>query len=269
MSWERIRAWARYGPRLRPWLGYIVALVVIVLLALAWNRAHRLATALGKEREAEALRARDLIVEHAAKRADLETRAKALAGQNADLAAELARARASAPRARVTGTFQGSTKPAPAAGTPTPTPTCATPGSGGAAAPPAQPTQGVPAGAGCLLAVGDLGEIHVEQVELTTKAGNRVVVGAAGCYRSEVPPVRLFGGAFSSALSTATGEAERPAPRWGVGLMAAASRDSVGAGPVVMFPPLRLWGLQGEALAGCAAGSGGLTACIAAAGVRW
>jgi len=244
--------------RLRPWLWPAATLLVMVFLALAWNRAHGRGEQLARQVEAERLRAAGLAAEAEAKGAALE----AAVQQQADLRGQLADARRAVPGVRVVEVVKWRTRPDVAAGAPREPPPQGTP------SPPAGDGSIAPEGA-CLLAAGDTGEVRVSEAQLRGPAGSRVVIASAEAWRLTPTSSRLFGGPIQTPVEQAIVEAERPLPRWGAGLMVAATRDRVGAGPVVMAPPLRVWGVQGEASAGCAAGVGGFTACVAAAGVRW
>jgi len=249
--------------RLRPWLVPAAALVAVLLLAWAWNGERSARGALARQVEEERLRGAGLTTEAEAGRGALKQAER----EAVELRDQLEAARRAVPGVRVVEVLRWRTRPDVASGTPRDP---AAPQGGGAAAPPVQPSSGGPAGAGCLLAPGDIGEVRVVEAQLAGKAGARAIVGSAEAWRIEPgPPTRLFGGPLRAPAELALVEAERRPPAWGAGLMVAASRDSVGAGPVLLLPPVRVWGVQGEALAGCAAGVRGLTACVATAGVRW
>lgn len=256
-------ALARARAAARSWWALPVLLVVVALW-LAWRLNAGRQAAEEASRLAEEARARaagQLVVEQARGRA-LELEARRLAGQNEDLAAELARARAALPGARVTGTASSSTGARPAGGAPRPGPVVyrCEPAPGAPSAPP-------PA---CLLAVGDEGEIRVDQVVLDGPRGAQLLVGAASAWRvAPEPRAKLFGGPFRAELSRAQSEAPEARPGWGAGVVALAGRSGWAAGPALSPPPLRLWGLQLEAFAGAGVGPGGEWSAAAAGLVRW
>jgi hypothetical protein len=230
---------------------------VVVALVLAWRLdAGRRAEADRARLEAEArLRAEGLLVVEQARAHGLEKEARRLAGQNEDLAAELERARAAAPGARVTGTVTASTGPRPAGGAPRPGPVVyrCEPAPGAPAAPPAGPPP--PA---CVLADGDVGEIRVDQVALETREGAQLLVGAASVWRLDpAPRSKVMSGGFQATLSTAKEEAPPAPPGWGAGLYAGAGRDGWVLGPAIGLPPARFWGLQAEVVIGAGVGPSG------------
>lgn len=251
MTWpERARAAARF------WLA-LPALLVVVALVLAWRlnagrNAAEMASRLAEEARARA--AGQLVVEQARAHA-LENEARRLAGQNEDLAAELARARAALPGARVTGTASSSTGARPAGGAPRPGPACPAAEPPAAATPPPATPPPAPA---CLLAVGDEGEIRVDQVVLDNRHGAQLLVGAASAWRvTPEPRTKVLSGPFRAELSRAQVETPEAVPGWGAGLYAGFSRDGWAVGPAVALPPARLWGLQGEVVIGVGVGPSG------------
>lgn len=96
-----------------------------------------------------------------------------------ELQAEVERAKKAIPGARVVAASSSSTGALPASGAPRPSWPCspAHPCSAPAAG---EPEPRVPE---CILAVGDEGEIRVDQVVLDGPGGARMVVGAASAYR--------------------------------------------------------------------------------------
>lgn len=252
---ERGRAAAR-----SPWA--LPVLVGVLVLALAWRLNA------GRQAEAEArrlaeetqLRAQGLLVVEQAKSRALELEARRLVAQNEDLGVELERARRASPGATVTGTVSASTGPRPAGGAPRAGQACPAP-----EAPPAPEPPPV-----CLLAAGDQAEVRVDQVELETRDGARVVAGAAAAWRLEPgPPARLFGGGFQARLSKAQGEVELQPPGWGAGVWLGVGREGWAAGPAAAFPPLHLGPLQLELVAGVGLGTGGMWQGGASGIVRW
>jgi hypothetical protein len=237
------------------WFPALAILLVAAWLAWKLNAGRESEATARRLAEEQLARANDLVVVEQGKRRDVEADAKRLAAGNADLAAELVRARKALPGARVMGAASSSTGALPAAGAPRPGPACPE-------APAAQPA--------CLLAVGDEGEIRVDQVVLDGPGGARLVVGAASAYRvTPEPRAKLFGGPFRAAVSEASAEAPAAPPGWGAGLYVGLSRDGWAAGPALALPPVRVLGLQLEAVAGAGLGSSGVWAGSGTAVVRW
>ena len=248
--------------RLRPWLVPVLLVLAAIVAAWSWNRASRLSDSLTRAEEAAGFRSAGLEVERDAARRDL---ARA-AAEAVELREQLDRARQADPGVRVVEVVRWRTRPEAAGGPPRD----AAPADGGAGGAVAPATPGATAGAGCLLAAGDLGEVRVVEAQLRGSAGSRVVVGSAEAWRLEPgPPARLFGGPLRAPVEQAVVEAERPLPRWGAGVAVYAGRDGWAAGPAVALPPLRLWGLQGEAVVGAGAGPTGAWQAGATAIVRW
>lgn len=257
--------------RLRQWLLPAAALVVCLLLALAANLARHRGEDLARQAEAARLDREGLLRERDAAAAELRA-ARDRAARIPEIEADLARLRAIAGRTTTTDVLHARTRPGRVQ-------IPATPHEGGAAPSPAppSPSNGALAGEGRVLVLTETSELSVEVDSLTeqTRAGNRVVVGAASCWLEPGPelPIQprhmLYRGAFSAPLSSALGAPEERVPRWGAGVVAIAGPKSVGAGPALLLPPVRVWGIQGEGTAGCAAGSGGLAGCVLIAGVRW
>jgi hypothetical protein len=261
VTWlERVR-----GLAARWWA--LPALLVVVALVLAWrlDAGRRAEADRARLAEEAQLRAEGLLVVEQVRSRALDLEARRLAGQNADLSAELERARRAAPGARVTGTVSASTGPRPAGGAPRPGQVvyrCETePG----AAPPAGPPP--PA---CILADGDVGEIRVDQVELETREGARVLVGAASVWRLDpAPQAKVMAGGFQAPLSVAKEPARPAPPGWGAGLYAGVSRDGWALGPALALPPARLLGMQGEVVLGVGVGPSGAWQGSGVALVRW
>lgn len=247
MTLAGLAAGARAAARSR-WA--LPALLVVVALWLAWRLdAGRESEAAARRLAEEArLRAEGLLVVERAKGRTLEAEARRLAGANADLAGELARARRAAPGARVVGTASASTGPRPAAGPPRVYPLAALQGEARSPAP--------PAGA-CLLAEGDQGEVHVSEVVLETREGAQLLVGAAEAWRVGAAPARLFGGPFQAHLSTAKAPAPPPPTTWGAGLYAGVSREGWAVGPLVAAPPARLGAWEVSGVGGAGVGPSG------------
>jgi hypothetical protein len=187
---------------------------------------------------------------------DLRPAVEELLRGNGLLREALERARRAAPGARPVAVVQASTGPRPAGGEPRP------------ADPP-------PAGEDCppsLLAPGDSTELRVDEVVLETRKGSHLLVGTATAWRLEPgPPTAIAWGAFEAPFTAAVEKAApaKPAGRWGVGALGVASSHGWMAGGLLASPGLRVpWvGWQLEALAGGAAGPGGVAG-LAAVVVR-
>ena len=181
-----------------PWLLLLAALVAAGAGAYYLQRQRVVEAEARRGAEAEALRAAGQVVVERRDHDHLEAEVERLTEINAELAAALARARRAAPGARPVAVASASTGPvvveAPQK--------ILTPGVNEIDRAPDVP---------CLLAAGDRAELRVDEVVLETRAGNRVLVGAASAWRLEPAPVtRLFSGPFSAPLASA--EAVEPAP---------------------------------------------------------
>lgn len=221
------------------------ATVLAVVLALVFMGSR--AATLRRDLEQERLRAAGLQVAEESKRVDLEREVGTLRSQ-------LEEARKVEPGIRVVEVVKWRTG--------------ATPSEGGAVAPPVQPTPGGPAGEGCLLPAGSVGEVRVEEARLVGPAGARVLVGRAEAWRLEpAPAARLFGGQLRADVALAERGA-RP-PSWAAGLVLTAGRTGWGVGPALSPPPLQVLGLQGELVAGAGLGPGGEWQLALAGLVRW
>lgn len=239
--WARRAIWG-------PWALLAAAVLAALLISARLNSLRRAADEGRRLAEAETLRQRGLIVVEQRARGELEARARELEAADVDLRAELERVRSAAPSVRVVEVVRASTGPVPAGGEPRE----ATVQMGPVAREP------VPEGAPCLLAVGDQGEVRVDEVELRTDAGNGILVGAASAWRvSPGPETRLFGGPFRAPLTSVAAAPEPARPGWGVGPRAGVGRDGWTAGLAVSPPQWSLWGWSVELVAGAGLGSGG------------
>jgi len=224
----------------------------------AWNKNAALESDLTKERELREKLQGKLVEEDsskkqmAAKLKDALVRIPELEAQMKDLEGKVG----SVKPVRV---VQIVTVPGAAAGVPRPCPI--TPSVDGK-----EPTPPVE----CLVAVGDIVRAQVDEVTVETKAGNQVVLGAASCWRESPPPETMYyRGAFEAKTSKVDVIVEASPVRWGAGLTFMATTDKIGVGPLILFPPVRLWGLEGDISAGFAAGLKGFVGGNVNAGVRW
>lgn len=214
---------------LRRW-GPFALLVSAVVLGLALARA----LTAGRDNSQELARVREAAVLESQKFEVADRARTALAAEfsrlmvrNLALAAEVERLKRSSPGVRPVGTVSASTGPVPVSG----------------AAPPVEPMPSAGSEArapspNCVLHLGEVASIDVAQVTLQTRAGNRVMVGQADAYRHDpAGRVRLFGGAFTSAITTE--EADAPAPGWAFGVSAGVGTGGAVAGVAASPPP---WG---------------------------
>jgi hypothetical protein len=242
----------------RPWLVPAVVLVLVVVLALALNKGHRAEVDLAKEKErAEKLQGK--LVEEEVSKKVLQGRFDDMKKRIPELQAQLDDVTARVGKVTVKEVVRFVTVPGAAGGEAHPSPNPSS-GSNPAAAP-----------AGDVLVLrGDILRVEVDEASVETQAGNKVVVGAASCWRqSPLPETMLYRGAFQAPLSQVS-ELEGPRlVRWGGGLTVVATSDKVGVGPVLLFPPFRVWSMEGDASAGFAAGTRGFVAATAQVGVRF
>jgi hypothetical protein len=217
--------------------------------------------------------------------ADLEAR-ELIAGRDA-LAAEFARVRAAAPGGTVVATGEG--RPARSSPAAHPGETLGRRQRSGVGSPlrargvvwssypppAASPSlaPGSPEPNVCVLATGDKGELRLAGVVWETRADNLVPVLEAEAWRLEpAPATRSLGGLLRpdlSRLQVAAPRAPPPDAGWGGGVIAWAGRDGWAAGPAVALPPLRLWRLQLEVLAGAGAAPSGTWGAGGSAVARW
>lgn len=224
------------------WPTVVAVLVLIVFAAVLHFRAQAAAENAREAKrlaEKDSLEAKGLIVSAQESQKALDSRVKALTGQNAALAAELDKARKAAKGARVVGVVAASTGPGKARG----------------AAPeaPARPEgDEAPSAAPCLVSEGDDVEIRADEVLLQTKAGNRLLVGTASLWRLNPLPIGpVFSGAFQAPVTEAA--EVKPVVReatWGAGVYGFCAAEGCGAGPRVALPPVHVWRFQIEADAG-------------------
>lgn len=252
-----------------PWIERAVALLVIALLVIAWNQARSAKADLVAEQEKAMLKAKGLLVAEQEKRAKLEAEKKQL---EADLQAAVDEAKKAAPGSHVSSVERLDTGPVVAHGAPRPSnprpegrsgpinETCASPTpSVTPPLPPFPPFPPFPPSASeppCLLAEGDEGGVKVTEVEVSTKAGNTIVVGKATCYRLSPPPeTPIITKLFDSKMSNVSEEQKAKLPGWGGGIYGGASSHGWVLGPALAFPPLRVFGRQLELTGGVGLGS--------------
>jgi hypothetical protein len=227
----------------RRWAPVVVVLLLLVAAVAYLEHGRRGALDATRLAEAEALRQQGVAV--AAQTSAAATRAALTAelSRSADLAAEVARLKRASPGVRPVSVTTGTTGAVPVTG--------AVPGSS----------------LGCVLYEGDKGEVRLASATFATRGDNVVFVGAAEAWRVEpAPAVRIFGGPL--AVETVM-ERPRPTAGWGVGAWAGVGRSGWAVGPALALPPLSLWRLQIDAVAGAGVGPGGEWQGGASAVGRW
>jgi hypothetical protein len=240
----------------RPWLVPAVILVLVVVLAVSLNKGHRAEVDLAKEKERSEKLQGKLVEAEVSQRQlqgtfdEVKKRVPELQAQVDDLTARVG-------TVKVKEVVRVVTVPGPAGGEGR---NCTVPPTG------SPPTS--PAGE-CLVLRGDNLRVEVDEVTVETKVGNKVLVGAASCWRETPPETMLYRGPFQVPMSQASEVAPPPPPRWGAALLFVATQDKVGVGPSVLFPPFRVFGLEGDASGGFAAGSRGFVAATAQVGARF
>jgi hypothetical protein len=103
----------------------------------------------------------------------------------------------------------------------------------------------VPVASKCLLAGGDEGEVRVNEIQLQTEGGNKILIGTAEAWRLN-PPARLFGGKFSAATTEVggyPGDLLRPS-KWGIGSGAVLVNGGIVPELVLAAPAFRVLGLE-------------------------
>jgi hypothetical protein len=247
------------------------AVLVVAALAVTWklDQGRRAAAGaraaeleLRRQAEARELEAEGLLVAARRKAGWLEENAAELLDQHHELAAEVDRLRRASPGARPVATVDLRTGPV-----------AVSPGpraqDGAAVAQRHDPQAADGAGApSCVLYEGDEGEVRVAGLVDETRAGNRVPMLLLEAWRLTPPERRIFGGLARADLSRWTEREPDPPerlPGWGGGVVVVGGREGWAVGPAVAAPPLRLWRLQLEALAGAAAGPSGTWGAVATA----
>ena len=228
-----------------PLAPYAALVVVALLLVRGCNRASRAEAE--RDRLAEQIRLEHDGLEVADPEPDLGPEVTRLTGENAELRAELDRARRAAPGARPTGTLSAATTPAPAGGAPrAEAPTV--PG----AIPSAAPT--------CVLARGDLLQLRVSEVDLTTEAGNVVVVGTSEAWRiSPGEPSLLQRAPWRETRAVVEASKALEPAGWGVGPAGGVTGAGWLAGVTLLTPERRIpiLGRPGGLVLSGAGGPGG------------
>ena len=228
--------------RVTPWLLVVaLALGCAWLVRRAWNAEGEAAQAI----EARELAAQDQIVGLRTTVEQLTKEQTTLTNHDAELQDALDAARKAASGAKVVRVVRASTGPMVVGGEPRECPVSAS-------------TQQCPT---CLLAVGDSVEVRVNEIDIETKADNRVAVGTGECLRVSPPPeTSLARGPFEAKLTTVSQlEEPRPAsdPGLGLGVAAFASGKGTALGVAISPPPLRIWALQLDLTIAGGTGNGG------------
>lgn len=237
------------------WFAPMLAVLLILFLVRAWGMTGRDLDSATRRAEAAELRLKDLAVANEASERSLKAELTRMALEHVDLMAEIRRLQMASPGVKPTAVVHGSTGPV--------------------VVPPQTPPQTpsgpvcpqVPAPPDCVLRPGDAGEVTAAIATFETRAGNAVAVGAAEAWRVDPPPrTKLFGGPLRLEFTV---KEQKPPPRWGAGAGIWAGRWGWAVGPVVAFPPARLWSTQVEVVAGAGVGSGGEWSGGATTVLRW
>lgn len=231
---ERGRGVARWR-----WTPTVAVALLALVLVCRLDQGRRASEEAVRLAEAEVLRQAGLAVAAQEDASGMRRALARVAGENEDLAGELARVKAASPGAKPVAVIHATTGGVVAGGTPREQ-----------GAPPTQGQANRQAGAAdrdgapCLLASGDVGEIRVDSAILETKGGNVVFAGAASCWRLEPGPAsRLFGGPLRAELAV---EKLPGKPGYGFGLSGSVGSEGARAGLAVALPPARLWSWQIE-----------------------
>ena len=211
--------------RLAPW---VLAALLGVCCAWLIQRASRVQDDAARAVEATRLAADGQIVEAQRTAKQIEAEKDAMAVGNEALRLALAAAHKAAPGAKVVRTMRASTGPMVAGGAPRECPVSNREQTTQSTQSPTQSASTCPV---CLVAPGDSLEVRVAEVDLHTKAGNRVVVGSGECLRVlPLPETSLARGPFEASLTTVHEFAPPVDDRWpwyvhgaiglGVGLVA-------------------------------------------------
>jgi hypothetical protein len=240
----------------RYWIERGVALVVVVLLVLAWNRAHSAEAKLSKALQAALLEKANLLVEREVSKKEMKDREGDLLQGNADLAAEAKRLKDLLDeKPTVVEVVRWRTKVVEIPSQPADVPDreCPPPGPDG------KPSKDI------LLLAGDKGHVEVAEITYGTKEGNRIIIGKGSCFRDEPTPLKLFESVIEAPLSSAVVPFVPSPRRWGAGVVGVVSRDGWALGPKVLFPPV--WVLELDL--GLALSPTGQATGIGSVGARW
>jgi hypothetical protein len=240
VTWEQAKASVHPYRWMAP---AVVALVIVIILVRGWNAERRDREELSRVLEAERLTRKGLVVELQGTQGELAARVTEVAG----LREEVERVRSASPGVRVVEVVRVVTKPIPVDG------------------PPRTVIAGCPS---CALLTGDHLELRVGSAALETRAGNRVVVGVLEAWRVE-DRARLAQATYSADVGQATVAQPARPPGWGAGVSVFGGKEGWSIGPAASPPPLRLWGLTGEAILGAGVGANGAWQANAAGLVRW
>jgi len=219
-------------------IAMLAGLAAVGALAYKLNRGAEAQAELARMAEAGRLSAQGLVVEERRQKDALQADRDRLAAENPELRAALERAEKAARGARVVSVVSASTGSATATGEPRPPSPVATSSI-------VTPKQEAP----CLLAPGDRAEIRVDQVTFETRAGNRVLVGAAAAWRLDpAPKAQLVSGTWQADVTEALGSAPPVAlgARWGAGVAILGSAHGLAPAIALAAPPLRALGLSME-----------------------
>lgn len=217
-----------------PWAFRGAVLLVVILLAKAWNDAHSAEARLSKELERERIEKAGLLASHEASKKDLKDLEGKLLKENGDLAEEAKKLKSALDeKPKIVEVIKWRTKEVPVE-VPGESRPCPTPGEDGKTAK-------------ILLVEGDTGHVEVSELTYETRAGNNVVLGKAVCMRDQPSPLKLFSGVIEAPLSTSLKTPEPEPYRWGAGVYASVTPGlDLVLGPSLAFPPAHFLWLQWE-----------------------
>lgn len=243
-----------------PWIVRGLVLLAVLLLVAALNSAHTAKGQLSKELERERIEKAGLLAEREVSKKEMKQREGELLMANADLEVEVHRLKdVLGEKPKVVEVVKWKTKVVEVPSQPADVPgrDCPPPGPDG------KPSKDI------LLVEGDKGHVEVAEITYGTKAGNRIILGKGFCYRDEPSPALLFSSVVEAPVSTAFTPSTPDEPRWGAGAFVGFAKGGWALGPKVLFPPLRVWGIRGEADAGLGIGPSGEYIGQVGIGVRW
>jgi hypothetical protein len=221
-----------------PWVLVAVATCVIIWLAWELSSARTAKDALAKALEAEKIVSSNLILEMQKKQSELKADLKELLANNSIIKTDFERLEKEVGKVKkVVEIIKVVTVDTPAGGIPRPDPDAppVTPGAPGCE---------TPAVSRCLLAIGDMAHIEIQEATVAMAAGNQVVLGSASAWRtSPEPKTKLFESGYSAKLTNASIQVVEAPYTWGAGAYFGFSKDGIAIGPAGAFPTFSFFGL--------------------------
>lgn len=231
-----------------PWIERGAVLVVIIILAVFWNRSHSERSKLVQEVESLKLKSQGYADDQEKKQRDLERMAKDLLVQDVAWKAqvtELEKLLGETPKVIRVVEIRTETKPVVVL--------------------PGTPPRECPAdGKQVILVEGDGMHAELKEIDWGTKSNNNVMTGRISCFRDTPSPLLLHTQLINSKQPSQANVFVPPTEqsyRWGAGAFVSLTKTGWAAGPKLLFPPfdLNLWlfKVRTEADVGVALGSGG------------